>query len=121
MPKIKVNITIARYDMATGKTNRKKTSILIDKFLFDVVIFKLRRKKEYVTNKGDPKKKGRAKSYYQNEIMNKSDNHLMSNFLSHAIRCYMSYNDKEDRKMTEIANEILTKKIMSRTLTDEMK
>ena len=66
------------------KWNKKKTSVLIDKFLFDVVIYKLRRKKEYITNKGNLKKKGPAKKNYQ-ELMRKSDNNLMSNFLSNAV------------------------------------
>ena len=55
--------------------------------------------------------------------MNKSDNNLMSNFLSHEISIYGIYDKSriEGKTITEIANEILIKKIMSRTLKDELK
>ena len=73
MSKIKVNLTIKKYSIEHMKWSRKKTSILIDKFLFDVVIYKLRRRKEYITDKGNLKKKEPAKKNYQ-ELMSKSDN-----------------------------------------------
>ncbi|MBK2255731.1 hypothetical protein IBE48_09735 [Francisella philomiragia] len=122
MSKIKVNLTIKKYSAEDMKWSRKKTSILIDKFLFDVVIYKLRRKKEYITNKGNPKKKWRAKNHYK-ELIAKSDNNLMSNFLSHKISTYGIYDSSriEGKTITEIANEILIKKVMSRTLKDELK
>jgi hypothetical protein len=123
MSKIKVNLTLKTYLSNRIKPTINKTSILLDKFLFDVVIYKLRRKKEYITNKGDLKKKGHAKRYYRDEIMAKSDSQLMSNFLSHEIATY-GIRDKtriENKTITEIANEILIKKLMSRTLKDGLK
>lgn len=122
MSKIKVNLTLKKYSIESMKWNKKKTSLLIDKFLFDVVIYKLRRKKEYITNKGNLKKKGPAKKNYQ-ELMSKSDNNLMSNFLSHEVSIYDIYDKSriEGKTITEIANEILIKKVMSRTLKDELK
>ena len=123
MAKIKVNLTLKTRNIETSTQDTKKTSILINKFLFHVVIYKLRRKKEYITNKGNLKKKGHAKRYYANEIMAKSDNHLMSNFLSYEISIYGTYDKSkiENKTITEIANEILIKKVMSRTLKDELK
>jgi hypothetical protein len=123
MPKIKVNLTLKTYLSNSIKPTINKTSILIDKFLFEVVIYKLRREKEYITNKGNLKKKGHAKRYYRDEIMAKSDNQLISNLLSREIVNY-GIRDKtriENKTITEIANEILIKKIMSRTLKDGLK
>lgn len=122
MSKIKVNLTIKKYFVENMKWSRKKTPILIDKFLFDVVIYKLRRRKECITNKGNLKKKGPAKKNYQ-ELMSRSDNHLMSNFLSYEISTYGIYDRSKikDKSITEIAHEILIKKIMSRNLKDELK
>jgi hypothetical protein len=123
MSKIKVNLTLKKYSVDTMEYSIKKTSILIDKFLFDIVIYKLRRKKEYITNKGNLKNKWRDRRYFQDEIMSKSDNHLMSNFLSYQIVIYGIYDKSkvENKSITEIGNEILIKKVMSRTLKDEMK
>ena len=122
MSKIKINLTIKKYSIENMKWSGKKTSILIDKFLFDIVIYKLRRRKEYITNKGNLKKKGKAKKNYQ-EIMSKSDKHLMSNFLSYEISTYGIYDKSKikDKSVTKIAHEILIKKVMSRTLKNELK